>query len=125
MTDLSELPSRRLAVTEPKIAPSNSLTFYEKISSDSGACCRCHNASRAPVQSWNFGRNSASDPCTDILWSRLLPSWVLLRTVWIRLLCSAVLEAPILGTGALAVLLRLGWSQDCWGSPSRDLRGLI
>src|SRR5580692_5969726 len=61
----------------------------EKIFSDSGTCCWCHNAAPASVQSWNFHRTSDSYPCAGILWPSLLPSWVLLRTVWISLLCSA------------------------------------
>src|SRR5258708_37440788 len=30
----------------------------EKIFSDSGTCCWCHNAAAASVQSWNFHRTS-------------------------------------------------------------------
>jgi hypothetical protein len=78
---------------------------YETIFSDPCACFYRDDAAPASVPSWNFHRIPDSSSSASVLRSRLLFSRLLLRTVRIRLLCSTVLEAPVLGTRPLVLPL--------------------
>jgi hypothetical protein len=78
---------------------------YETIFSDPCACFYRDDAAPASVPSWNFHRIPDSSSSASVLRSCLLFSRLLLRTVRIRLLCSTVLAAPVLGTWPLVLPL--------------------
>ena len=96
---------------------------YETIFSDPCACFYRDDAAPASGPSWNFHRIPDSSSSASVLRSCLLFSRLLLRTVRIRLLCSTVLEAPVLGTWPLVV--PLSFAQTVSRCPSRKICGYL